>query len=116
MSAPAVIDTPDMRRASRERLSLALIDARNYTLQLLDRFEQALGPRLHVEARGDAVPPLWTAGHLAWWAEYWIARNPQRALGPRSAPEGVRLASVDPQSDPYFDPRLTPRAQRWAAR
>lgn len=113
MPAPAVIDTPDMRRASRERLSLALIDARNYTLQLLDRLAQGLGPTLHLEAREGAVPPLWTAGHLAWWAEYWIARNPQRALGPRCAPEGVRLASVDPQADATFDPRLTPRAQRW---
>jgi ergothioneine biosynthesis protein EgtB len=114
MSAPAVIDTPDMRRASRERLSLALIDARNHTLQLLDRFEQALGPDLFMEARPDAVPPLWTAGHIAWLAEFCIARNPQRALGLRSAPEGVRLASVDPDADGWFDPRLAPAADRWS--
>jgi gamma-glutamyl hercynylcysteine S-oxide synthase len=114
MSAPAVIDTPDMRRASRERLSLALIDARNHTLRLLDAFEQVLGPDLYMEARAEAVPPLWTAGHIAWLAEYWIARNPQRALGLRSAPDGVRLASVDPDADPWFDPRLVAREDRWS--
>src|SRR5207253_354241 len=47
MSAPfAAIDHPAMRRASREQLSLALMDARNHTLQLLARFEHALGETL----------------------------------------------------------------------
>ena len=40
---PHSIDSPDMRRAGRELLSLALIDARNHTLHLLSLYEQALG-------------------------------------------------------------------------
>jgi iron(II)-dependent oxidoreductase len=111
---PAVIDTPDMRRASRERLSLALIDARNHTLHLLARFENALGPDLRVPCSADTVPPLWLAGHVGWLAEYWIGRNPQRNLGPRCPTDGVRLASVEPHSDRWFDPRLVHHDARWS--
>ena len=113
-SALALIDTPDMRRASRDRLSLALMDARNHTLQLLARFEQALGPRLRMPRLPHAVPPLWLAGHVAWLAEYWIGRNPQRNQGPRCPTDGVRLASVEPQADGWYDPALAPRGERWS--
>jgi ergothioneine biosynthesis protein EgtB len=113
-AALALIDTPDMRRANRDRLSLALMDARNHTLQLLASFEQALGPTLWMEPLPHAVPPLWLAGHMAWLAEYWIGRNPQRNLGPRCPTDGVRLASVEPQADRWFDPALAPRAERWS--
>ena len=111
----AVIDTPDMRRADRERLSLALMDARNYTLQLLARFEQALGPALVVPAAPDTQPPLWLAGHAAWLAEYWIARNPQRGLGPRCPADTVRIGSVEPAADRWFDPTVVTHAGRWSA-
>ena len=109
----AVIDTPDMRRASREQLSLALMDARNHTLQLLARMEQALGPDLRLAGSPEGLPPLWVAGHVAWLAEAWIARNPQRALGARCPAGGVRIGSVEPQADRWFDPTLVPRADRW---
>jgi ergothioneine biosynthesis protein EgtB len=110
---PAVADGLDLRRASRERLSLALMDARNHTLQLLAHFEQALGPAMRVPVLPETVPPLWLAGHIAWLAEYWIARNPQRASGPRCPEDGVRLASVDPQADGWFDPALVGHDERW---
>lgn len=109
----ATVDPHDMRRASREQLSLSLIDARNHTLLLLGKLERALGPELRPAPAQAAVPPLWLAGHVAWLAEAWIARNPQRALGPRSPADGVRLASVEPQADPWFDPRLAPSSERW---
>ena len=76
------IDSPDMRRAGRELLSLALMDARNHTLHLLSHYEQALGAAaLAVPRRAELEPPLWLAGHIGWFAEYWIGRNPQRGLG-----------------------------------
>jgi ergothioneine biosynthesis protein EgtB len=112
--SPASIDTPDMRRAGRERLSLALMDARNHTLQLLARLEQSLGATLRVPGHAGVLPPLWIAGHVAWLAEYWIARNPQRGLGSRCPAGGVRIGSVEPQADQWFDPTLVPRAERFA--
>ena len=111
--APVAIDAADMRSAGRERLSLALMDARNHTLQLLARFEQALGPPPRVPSAPALFPPAWLAGHSGWLAESWIARNPQRSLGPRCPADSVRLASVDPEADRFFDPRLAPREERW---
>ena len=64
VSMPASIDSPDMLRAGRELLSLALIDARNHTLHLLSLYEQALGsaalpvpPELQREE--GMQPPVW---------------------------------------------------------
>jgi iron(II)-dependent oxidoreductase len=105
---------PDLSNAGRERLSLALMDARNYTLHLLARFEEPLGPGLRVPQSADTLPPLWLAGHAGWLAEAWIARNPQRALGPRCPPEPVRIGSVEPQADAWFDPVVVPHAERWS--
>lgn len=113
-SSPVAIDTPGMRRASRAQLSLALMDARNYTLQLLARLEQALGPGLEVPRSRETLPPVWSAGHVAWLSEYWIARNPQRGLGPRCPAGGVRTPSVEPQADDWFDPTLLPHDERWS--
>jgi len=85
-------------------LSLALMDARNHTLQLLARLEQA-APRAAAWP-ADVAVPLWQAGHAAWLAEYWIARNPQRGLGAACPADALRLASVEPQADAWFDPSL----------
>jgi iron(II)-dependent oxidoreductase len=109
---PASIDAPSMRHAGRELLSLALMDARNHSLHLLAHFEQGLAagdPR--VPAPG-LESPLWLAGHIGWLAEYWIGRNPQRALGLACAPEGVRLASIEPMADRWFNPALNPPGSR----
>jgi gamma-glutamyl hercynylcysteine S-oxide synthase len=99
----------DLRHAGRERLSLALMDARNGTLQLLSHLEGA-----DVPCAEDTELPLWLAGHVGWLAEYWIGRNPQRALGPKCPADAVRLASIEPQADSLFDPRLAAHDARWA--
>lgn len=121
MSSPAppvghqAIDTPDMRCADAERLSLALMDARNHTLHVLGKFEQHLGPALSVPQLPELVPPLWLAGHVAWLGEYWTARNPRRGLGADCPADAVRLASVDPVADRWYDPTARPHAERWSA-
>ncbi|HEX2548129.1 MAG TPA: SUMF1/EgtB/PvdO family nonheme iron enzyme [Ramlibacter sp.] len=111
---PTLIDTAAVRHAGRERLSLALMDARNQLLQLLARLEQALGPQLRPAAAPGVLPPWWVAGHVAWLSEYWIARNPQRGLGPRCPADGVRTGSIEPEADRWFDPRGVTAAQRWS--
>jgi gamma-glutamyl hercynylcysteine S-oxide synthase len=114
-ATPGAIDAPSMRHAGRELLSLALMDARNRTLHLLAQFEVVLAGDAPAQALADDVEsPLWLAGHIAWLAEYWIGRNPQRALGPACAAGAVRLASVEPMADSWFDPVLVPREQRWS--
>lgn len=117
--APAAsIDAPGMRRAGAELLSLALIDARNHTLHLLAQFEQALGSselRLPAALPFHLPPPRWLAGHLGWFAEAWIARNTQRALGAACPPRPTRLASLDPGADAAWDPQCCPPEQRSGA-
>ena len=109
---PASIDSPSMRHAGRELLSLAMMDARNHSLHLLAHFEQAIGERaLNVPQRPELELPAWLAGHVAWTAEYWIGRNPQRSLGPACPPDTVRLASIEPMDDRWFNPALVQHPQ-----
>ncbi len=104
-----------MRRAGREMLSLALIDARNHTLHWLACWQQALGtPTLALPPHDDDIdePPLWLAGHIGWFGEWWIGRNTQRALGPACPAQPMRLASIEPGADAWWDPRQSAAAQR----
>ena len=43
------------------------------------------------------LPPIWLAGHIGWFAEWWIARNTQRAFGIDCPLRPTRLAAIDPQ-------------------
>jgi len=92
--APQGIDQPDMRRAGAERLSLALMDARNHTLQLLARYEDAMARGLQVPRHPHLELPHWLAGHVAWFAEYWIGRNPRRGQGVHCPADAPRLGSI----------------------
>ena len=114
-AVPASIDDPDCgRHAGRELLSLALMDARNHSLHLLSHYEQAAAEgRLNVPSRPELELPQWLAGHIGWLAEYWIGRNPQRSRGAACPPDAVRLASIEPMADQWFNPALATHAVRW---
>jgi gamma-glutamyl hercynylcysteine S-oxide synthase len=117
--APAVatsqsIDSPEMSRAGRDLLSLALIDARNHTLHLLSLFEQALGEGLSTPRVPDVVPPLWLAGHIGWFAEWWIGRNTQRAFGAECPVRPTRLAAIEPGADGWWNPAQSAPGERWS--
>jgi ergothioneine biosynthesis protein EgtB len=105
-----------MRRAGRDLLSLALIDARNHTLHLLSLYEKALGSSalpMPESVPEDIDPPVWLAGHIAWFAEWWIARNTQRAFGVECPVRPTRLAAIDPQADEWWNPQQgLPHTQR----
>ncbi|RSZ46202.1 MULTISPECIES: SUMF1/EgtB/PvdO family nonheme iron enzyme [unclassified Variovorax] len=111
-ATPQSIDSPDMRQAGRDMLSVALIDARNHTLHLLSLFEQALGQDMQVAPTPDVVPPVWLAGHIGWFAEWWIGRNTQRAFGNDCPSRPTRLASIEPGADDWWSPLQMAQAQR----
>ncbi|NQW93878.1 MAG: ergothioneine biosynthesis protein EgtB [Polaromonas sp.] len=103
-----------MRRAGKELLSLALMDARNHTLHLFAQYQKALESVQYVVPLLAAVnPPLWELGHIGWFQEWWIARNMQRALGPRCEPIHARLASIEPNADRWWDSTHVPHGTRW---
>lgn len=101
----SAIDSPDMRRAGRDLLSLALMDARNHTLHLSGRYEEALaGAATPLSRPPEVKPPLWELGHIGWFQERWLGRNLQRQLGRFCDPSAARLASIEPQADRWWDP------------
>ncbi len=109
-TADAIHDPVRMRRAGSDLLSLALIDARNHTLRWLSAFEPHLAA---LETNADVDPPLWLVGHAAWFQEYWVARNLQRQRGEALDATRLRLASIEPRADDWFDPSCHDRVQRW---
>jgi hypothetical protein len=101
----------DARHAGREALSLALMEARNGTLQWLALLEDAALPAVQASIGTSRAAPGATelspwrrAGRIAWFQEYWIARHLQRQRGEASDPDATRLASVWPQADALFAP------------
>jgi ergothioneine biosynthesis protein EgtB len=99
----AWLDTPLIRRAGREVLSLALMDARNHTLQLASHIERGLELLPAADPQSARGQALWLLGEVAWFQERWIARNLQRHLGLRCDPQAARLASILPQADAWWE-------------
>ncbi len=109
------IDSPDMRRAGHELLSVALMDARNHTLHLAGQLEVQLESKgFQVAPQPEIDPPLWELGHIGWFQEWWITRNVQRQLGSRCGPRPTRLASIEPDADLWWNDAQVPPADRWA--
>ena len=88
--AAAIEDPFAIRRAGRELLSLALIDARNHLLARLAQDESEAALRL--------------AAHAGAYQERWIARHPQRQRGEAADPTGLLLGGIEPRLDAWLDP------------
>ena len=109
------MDTPDLRSADKTLLALALRDARDYTISLLDHWAawkagvSVEGPRspdpLHIPCLAIVNPPLWELGHVAWFMEYWCGRYRGEAMLP--------LPSRLPDADRRYDSRHVPHDSRW---
>ena len=114
VSSFSTLDAADLRRAGRELLSLALMDARNHTLHLISYYAQALEARdFVVPLRLELNPPLWELGHIGWFQERWIGRNLQRHQGVRCNPLAPRLASIQPYADLWWDSSQVAHDSRW---
>jgi len=113
-----VTDSPTLRKAGRDLLSLALIDARNRTLRLHDLLQSAVeaalaAPGYVKPSAGELNPPLWVLGHIGWYQEVWIARNIQRQRGERCDATAAKLASIEPNADDWYDPKRVSPEDRW---
>lgn len=104
------VNSPQLRRAGRDLLSLALIESRNHTLRWSSLFEETLG-----DLRGEAPEPglespAWLLGHVGWFQERWIARNVHRQRGVACDPTAPRLAAILPDADRWYDRAQSARA------
>jgi ergothioneine biosynthesis protein EgtB len=100
------------RRSDAPFLAQALADTRAQTLRTAAEYAAAL-PGLQVPLRGELNPPAWELGHIAWFQEWWIARNPQLSLGVRADPEVPRPPSLLANADTLYDSSAVAHATRW---
>jgi gamma-glutamyl hercynylcysteine S-oxide synthase len=101
----------DWRRANAAQIALGLQDLRTKTLSVFDAYVAA--DRLTLPYADELNPPLWELGHLAWFQEFWIARNQQCDLGIHYDANRVRLPSVLVQADNWYNSSIVPHATRW---
>ena len=112
-SAPAPQAALALREGPPAQLRTALLAARARTLRLADDFRQALGPTPHLPYAAELNPPLWELGHVGWFQEWWIERNPERALGMRADPGAARPPSRLPEADAWYDSSRVAHRTRW---
>jgi len=108
------VNSPRMRGAGKELLSLALMDARNHTLRWISVYEETLAAKnFSVPVSPEVNPPLWELGHIGWFQEHWIARNVQRQRGAGCDPTRPRLPSIEPHADRWYDSSQVAHDSRW---
>ena len=95
----------------------ALLAARERTLLLAGAYSGALASQeLRVPYRATLNPPLWEWGHVAWFQEWWIGRNRQRAKGIGCDPGHERRPSLIADADGLYDSSRVAHASRWELR
>ena len=104
----------DVRCAGPATLAAALRSGRDQLLALFEGFERALG-RDGLRIAFDPVLnlPLWELGHIGWFEEYWLSRNPGRSRGMACDAGVSRAASVLPDADALYDSSKVPHTRRW---
>jgi ergothioneine biosynthesis protein EgtB len=102
------------RCADVAALSVALSDARQSTLTTFGAYEQVLGSHDFVVPYSPQLnPPLWELGHVGWFQEWWLRRNPQRHLGTAADPDVPRPAPRRAGDDALFDSGRVAHTTRW---
>jgi ergothioneine biosynthesis protein EgtB len=103
-----------LRTGGAAPVRAALLAARERTLLLADAYGAALAAQgLRVPYRAALNPPLWEWGHVAWFQEWWIARNRQRSRGTACDPDHARAPSLLPDADALYDSSRVAHALRW---
>jgi len=100
-----------MRQANILTLSKALQELRGHTLNSFDGYLSA--NKLSLPYQMGLNPPVWELGHVAWFQEYWIARNLQRSRGLACDLSQPRKASLLNEADAWFDSAKVAHSTRW---
>ncbi|HZY19910.1 MAG TPA: selenoneine synthase SenA [Ramlibacter sp.] len=103
-----------LRCGGRDDVRAGLLAVRARTLAIADVYREALGPGLAVPLDPGLNPPRWELGHLAWFQEWWVARNPQRDLGAAADPDAARPPSSLAAADDWFDSGRIGHHSRWS--
>jgi gamma-glutamyl hercynylcysteine S-oxide synthase len=96
-----------------DALAAALQASRRDTLATFAVYQAAL-PDLRVPQRAELNPPLWELGHIGWFQEWWLARNPARHEGVRADPDVPRPSGVRAGADALYHSSRVAHDTRWA--
>ncbi len=102
----------DARQGGPGVLAKALAASRADTLAIFATYERAL-PGLAVPLRAEVNPPLWELGHVGWFQEFWVGRNPERARGWRADPDAPRHAPLRADADAFYNSSEVSHDSRW---
>jgi len=108
-----ILEAGRARLGNADYLCKALAESRAQTLRSAAAYTAAL-PGLSVPQRAELNPPLWELGHIGWFQEWWIARNPQIGAGARADPLVARRPSRLDCADALYDSSAVPHVTRWA--
>ena len=100
-----------MRQARAKEFTAALQELRAHTLSLFQAYERA--NHLQVAYKTELNPPLWELGHIAWFQEYWIARNEHRTEGMAWQRGRPHKKSLLVTADQWFDSAKVQHVTRW---
>jgi ergothioneine biosynthesis protein EgtB len=100
------------RQGGIDALAAALQASRHDTLTTFAAYEQAL-PGLGVPLHAERNPPLWELGHIGWFQEYWLARNPEHHRGVAADPERGRGQALRANADALYNSSVVPHDARW---
>ena len=104
-----------IRRAGKQALAEALQASRSDTLDTLALYEAAFADTgFVVPQRSELNPPLWEMGHINWFQQHWLKRNPQWRRGVDADPFVARHAAARPDADALYDSSNVPHDTRWA--
>lgn len=111
---PIIDDAQAMRQADAATLAHALTHARAQLLACFDAYRAALQhDALRVPISDELNLPLWELGHIGWFEEYWLARNPARLNGAAADPDVARAAAVLNGADALYDSSRVAHTRRW---
>jgi iron(II)-dependent oxidoreductase len=103
-----------LRTGGQAEVRAALVAARTRTLLLADAYTDALElQEMRVPYRATINPPLWEWGHVAWFQEWWIARNRERSRGMACDPDRERAPSIRVGADSLYDSGRVAHTSRW---
>ncbi len=103
-----------MRHAGPAELEAALVAGRERLLALFEGFERVLGANgLRISHDPVLNLPLWELGHMGWFEEHWLSRNPAMAMGAGADPHALRQTSIRDDADALYDSSNVPHARRW---
>lgn len=103
-----------IRHADAAELATALANSRRDTLATFARLQAGLAEQgLSVPAEPTLNLPLWELGHIGWFADWWIARYPERQHGWLADPLAPRLPARRVNADSLYDSTQVTHVSRW---